>query len=97
MHLAGAVVVSVAFAMVGYVLVSWERSQTHRVQTEVAALERNMALPSVLAEQVVAPSAVEWPRRQSVDGVIQQASELVARSGVNIQSLSVSHQAASAA
>lgn len=76
---------------------SWERSQTQRVQTEVTGLERTMVLPSVPAEQVAAQPALEWPLRQSVDEVVQQASELAARSGVNIRSLSVSHQPASPA
>lgn len=83
--------------MTGYGLVSWERSQTQRVQTEVAELERIMALPGSPDEQRSAPSVVEWPLRRSVDEVIQQAGLAAARSGVNIRSLSVSHQAASPA
>lgn len=96
-HSAGAVLVCIALAMTGYGLVSWERSQTQRVQTEVAALERSIALPSVPAEQGAARSAVEWPLRQSVDEVIQQASQSAVRLGVNIRSLSVYHQVASPA
>lgn len=96
-HLAGALVVCAAFAMAGYGLVSWERSQTQRVQTEVTGLERTMVLPSVPAEQVAAQPALEWPLRQSVDEVIQQASQSAVRLRVNIRSLSVSHQPASSA
>lgn len=96
-HLASAVVVCAAFATVGYGLVSWKRSQTQGVQNEVAALERTMALPNVPAELVAAQPALEWPLRQSVDEVVQQASELAVRGGVNIRSLSVSHQADSPA
>jgi hypothetical protein len=83
--------------MAGVGLVSWQRSQTQRVQTEVAALKRTMALPSVPAEQGSLPSALEWPLRQSVDEVIQQASQSAVRFGVNIRSLSMSHQPASPA
>lgn len=96
-HLAGAVVACAALAMAGVGLVSWQRSQTQRVQTELAALKRTMALPSVPAEQGSAPTAIEWPLRQSVDEVIQQASQSAVRLGFNIRSLSVSHQAASPA
>ncbi|WP_310565641.1 GspMb/PilO family protein [Hydrogenophaga sp.] len=96
-HLAGVVVVSTAFAMAGVGLVSWERIQTQRVQIEVAALERTMALPSVSAEHAAAQPALEWPLRESVDEVIQQAGQSAVRLGVNIRSLSVSHQSASPA
>ena len=58
-HLAGAVVVCAALAMAGVGLVSWQRSQTQRVQTELAEFKRTMALASVPIEQGSVPSAQE--------------------------------------
>ena len=93
-HLTNAVLVCIALAMTGYGLVAREQGNAQRVQNEVAALKRAVALPELPAEPVSSPSAVEWPLRRSVEDVIQQASQSAVRSGVNIRSLSVSHLAA---
>jgi len=96
-HVASAVAIGAVFAVAAYGLVSFERSKVQRLLAEVAASERAVALPGLPAEQGSAPSAVEWPLRQSVDEVIQQASQSAVRLGVNIRSLSVAHQPASSA
>lgn len=95
--IAGATAVCVAFAMTAHWLRLREQSETQRLQTEAAALERTLALSGQPAAQTLARPVLEWPLRQSVDEVIQQAGLPAARSGVNIRSLSVSHQAASPA
>ncbi len=96
-HLTAAVLVCIALAMTGYALVARERGHAQRVQNEVAALKRTVARTGLPAEPVSSQSAVEWPLRWSVEEVIQQAGLAAARSGVNIRSLSVLHQAASPA
>ena len=56
---------------------------------------RAMALPSTPTESVPAVPAFAWPLRQSINEVVQQASQAAMHSGVSIRSLTGSHQLAS--
>lgn len=96
-HVARAFAFCAVFAVSAYGLASFEQSKLQRLQAEAAASQSTVALPVLPAEPVSSPLAVEWPLRQAVDEVIQQAGLAARRSGVNIRSLSVSHQAASPA
>ena len=87
--------VCAVFAVAAYGLVSFERSKVQRLQAEVTASESTVALHALPAKQASAPHAVDWPLRQSVNEVIQQAGQSAVRLGVNVRSLSVSHQPAS--
>lgn len=76
-----------------------ERSieQLHAAQTALEQLNTAEGRLKTVADPAQALRPEQWPLRQSIDTVIQQASQEALRLGLVVQSLSVSHQAASPA
>lgn len=98
-HMLAALVVCSLVAVCAHQLGARSQGEVQQMQAELIASTRQNALPGLLppAAQTPAHEAAPWPLRQTVDEVVQQASQEALRAGVGVRSLSVSHQSASPA